>query len=67
MKVEEIRILAKGRGLKPGRLAKTDLVRLLQKQEGNFECFATAIDGDCDQTACLWREDCFSASAKMDS
>ena len=67
MKVQEIRTLAKGRGLKPGRLAKTDLVRMLQKEEGNFDCFATAVAGDCDQLGCMWREDCFRAATKMDS
>ena len=67
MKVQEIKTIVKERGLKPGRLTKTDLVRLLQQEEGNFTCFATAVDGQCDQLTCMWREDCFSAATKMDS
>jgi hypothetical protein len=37
-------------------------VRLLQRSEDNFDCFATAVDGVCDQMSCVWREDCFKAA-----
>lgn len=67
MKVQEIKNIVKERGLKPGRLTKTDLVRLLQKEEGNFTCFGTAVEGECDQIGCMWRDDCFGAAAKLDS
>ena len=62
MNMQEIREIAKNCGLKPGRLTKIDLVRQIQKAEGNFDCFATALDGVCDQTGCLWREECFKAA-----
>lgn len=39
------------------RMRKADLVRAIQKQEGNYPCFGTA-DGHCDQMDCLWRQDC---------
>ena len=64
MNVQEIRDIAKQRGVKPGKLAKVQLVKAIQKKEGNFECFATAIDGICDQNGCLWRKDCFAMSKK---
>ena len=61
MKVQEIRTLAKGRGLKPGRLAKTDLVRMLQKEEGNFDCFGKA-GSHCDHLECKYHKWCLSLS-----
>ena len=67
MRVDDIRIKARDLGLNPGRMGKVDLVRLVQRQEGNFDCFATAVSGICDQTDCLWRDDCFAAAKKLDS
>lgn len=40
------------------RMKKAEIVRAIQKHEGNFPCFGTAFDGHCDQTDCLWRGDC---------
>jgi len=40
-----------------------DFTRLIQRTEGNFDCFGTAADGVCDQGSCLWRETCFTESA----
>jgi hypothetical protein len=37
------------------------LIKAIQIKEGNFDCFATAYGGVCDQTGCRWREDCFAA------
>ena len=62
MKLEEIRSIAKSCGIKSGHLSKTDLIKSIQASEGNFECFATACNGECDQANCLWRDDCFAAS-----
>lgn len=64
MLVQEIRKIAQGKGLKPGKLSKNDLIHQIQLAEGNFDCFATAVSGDCDQYGCIWREDCFSASKR---
>lgn len=59
MKMDDIRTLARTAGVRPGKLNKTDLVRSIQRHEGNFDCFATAFEGHCDQHHCRWREDCF--------
>jgi len=39
-------------------VTKTELIRRVQKAEGNFDCFGTAKDY-CDQFQCCFREDCF--------
>lgn len=62
MKIKEIRIMAKSQGIHPGKISKTGLIRMIQTEEGNFDCYGTAIDGECDQANCLWREDCFDAA-----
>lgn len=45
-------------GIDPKGLTKTDLIRSIQRQEGNFDCFASVTAGICDQAMCLWRKDC---------
>jgi len=64
MKLEQIRTIAKSHHITLGKLSKTALIKSIQTEEGNFDCFATAYDGECDQTACSWREDCFDAARK---
>ena len=65
MKVEQIREIAREFGVKPGKLNKVELVRRIQSEEGNFDCFATATEGYCDQQTCLWRDDCLTAARKL--
>ncbi len=62
--MQEIRAVARQREIKPGRANKVDLVHKIQRAEGNFDCFGSANLGICDQTGCLWREDCFRVAAK---
>lgn len=64
MQIQDIRQIAKQHGLKTSRQSKVELVRQIQSAEGNFNCFATAINGICDQQNCLWRKDCFAAAKK---
>lgn len=64
MNLTKIRNLAKGVGVKPAKKRKADLIRSIQRAEGSFDCFATAINGGCDQQGCLWREDCFAEAKK---
>ena len=67
MKMQEIREMAKDYGIKSSRMSKSSLIQALQLAEGNFNCFASATSGECDQSGCMWREDCFSAAKKLDS
>lgn len=62
--MQEIRERAKDFGIKSVRMSKLNLIREIQLSEGNFSCFASATNSECDQTACLWREDCFAAAKK---
>jgi len=59
--MKEIRVVAKQRGIKPGKLNKLNLIRLIQKGEGNNECYASTQSSNCGQITCLWREDCTKA------
>jgi hypothetical protein len=65
MNVQQIRALARELGLKPGNAAKTDLIRAIQRHEGNFDCFGRADSNYCDQSACLWRSDCMPMPKKQ--
>ena len=64
MVMQEIRDIARGNGIKPGRMSKVMLVRTIQESEGNYACFATTISGECEQGGCLWRDDCLSADKR---
>jgi hypothetical protein len=59
MKIREIREIAKKKGVTGGKkMEKTELIRAIQKAEGNNPCFSTKPLDQCDQVNCLWREDC---------
>lgn len=64
MNIKEIGVIAKSLGIKPKNLKKADLIHTIQRSEGNFECFATAYSGECDQQQCSWRGDCLPHSLK---
>ena len=62
--MQEIREIAKDYGIKTARISKQDLIKEIQRTEGNFDCFATAASGECDQLGCLWRDDCLTMAKK---
>ncbi len=58
MKIQEIRAKAKALRLNNTfGLSKRELIRRIQRTEGNFDCFGTAKTY-CDQFECCFREDC---------
>lgn len=67
MNMQEIKERAKDFGIKTSRMSKTKLIQTIQVAEGNFDCFASAENSECDQLGCVWRDDCFSASKKLHS
>lgn len=64
MKLEDVRGIAMACGIMPGNLFKTELIKTIQLREGNFDCYATAREGECDRHDCLWRKDCFEVSTR---
>ena len=61
MKIDDVRKIAKKKGVRPGKLGKTELIRTIQKAEGNYDCHATSYAKECNQINCLWRTDCMDA------
>lgn len=55
--------LAKQHQVFDASLNKAELIRKIQLSEGNFDCYAKAGQGHCDQDECLWRKDCLNDSA----
>ncbi|MFA7270245.1 MAG: SAP domain-containing protein [Sterolibacterium sp.] len=62
---KELVKLAKKFHVSTGGLSKTELIRKFQLSEGNFDCYARASNGMCDQAECLWRDDCLHESAEV--
>lgn len=57
MNLAQVKSKAKDMGVKTGTMKKTELIRVIQRTEGNFDCFGTAINY-CDQWECCFRDDC---------
>lgn len=58
----DLKSLAIMHGIDDKRLSRVELIRQIQYKEGNFDCFATALNGHCDQNACSWREECLDSA-----
>ena len=59
MRMQEIRSLAKSLGINSFGKSKVELIKEIQRKEGNFDCFGSA-EGYCDQVACLFRSSCLN-------
>ena len=60
---QEVRTIAKSHNLRPGKLSTTELIKAIQRDEGNFDCFGSTGGQSCDQLECLWRNNCLHAAA----
>jgi len=58
MNMNQVKEVAKDRGVKPGKMKKEILIRTIQQSEGNPQCFNTNFSPTCGQDDCLWRPDC---------
>ena len=67
MNMQEVRSIAKERGIKTAKMTKLKLIHAIQTEEGNLTCFASPINGECDQLNCCWRKDCFASAKKLKS
>ncbi len=63
MQMKEIRQIAEKMNIRLAKVDKADLIRAIQRAEGNADCYA--IGGhECDQVNCLWRKDCMRAVSR---
>jgi hypothetical protein len=61
MNLTEIRRRALDLGITgAARVKKGDLIRRIQRTEGNFDCYGSPGRFDCPQQACCWRESCLT-------
>ena len=58
MNLKDIKGIAQKHGVKAGKMKKEEIIRAIQRAEGNFDCFGTDVSSNCLQSDCLWREDC---------
>jgi hypothetical protein len=63
--MQDVRKIANKKEIEVGKLDKLQLIRSIQKTEGNSECFATCYVSACRQAICLWREDCLTHFNKV--
>jgi len=56
MKLQEIRALAREKGMRSGELKKGDLIRAIQREEGNFDCYGSATTGFSNRNNCFWKK-----------
>jgi len=65
MKMQDVRELGRKLGLKfPVGTTKVQAIRMVQKAEGNFDCFGRAENGFCNQKGCLFYVECLRVSKK---
>ncbi len=57
-KLRDVRAMARRMGIDTRNVTLTELIRAIQRAEGNKDCYMTAQALKCRQTNCLWREDC---------
>lgn len=57
MNVKEIKAMAKGLGIIPGKLKKAELIQAIQVAENNEPCFGKN-GAACKEEKCLWHSDC---------
>lgn len=58
MTFAEIKKIAIQQGIRVVGVKKAEIVRAIQKQEGNSPCFASGKAGECGQPYCLWLAAC---------
>jgi hypothetical protein len=58
MTLKQVKDIARQKNVKVGNMKKETIIRAIQRAEGNFDCFGTAVAGICDQMNCMWRKDC---------
>lgn len=57
MNMKEVQAVARSIGITPKKYRKAELIRKIQREEGNTPCFQMNMKS-CDQQNCCWRIDC---------
>ena len=65
MKFQDVQKIAKGMGINTFKMKKVDIIKTIQREEGNFDCFATERVTSCGEESCLWRSDCQTVQPEM--
>jgi len=61
MKIEEVRQRAYTLGMTGiSRIKKGELIRTIQRKEGNQSCFGAPERFECARLDCCWRSDCLT-------
>lgn len=58
MTFAQIKQIASEHGIRVVGVKKTDIVRAIQRQEGNDACFSSGKASKCGQQNCLWLSAC---------
>jgi hypothetical protein len=59
MKMTDVRTMARDLGINSFGKSKAELIKEIQRKEGNFDCYGSA-ENYCDQAECLFRASCLS-------
>jgi len=59
----EIAEIARAKRVRVGNMKKENIIRAIQRSEGNSDCFATNAADHCERKSCLWRQDCLTADS----
>ena len=57
-KLREARTIARKMGIDTRNMALKELIRAIQRAEGNKDCYMSAQVLTCKEKSCLWREIC---------
>ncbi len=57
-KLQEVRTIARRMGIDTRNVTLKELIRAIQRAEGNKDCYMSAEALKCGQASCLWRESC---------
>jgi hypothetical protein len=61
MNITEVRERSRMMGITgTAKLRKGEIIRTIQKAEGNQDCFGAPWRFDCRQSDCCWRQDCLT-------
>jgi len=58
MKLEDVKKIAKDRGIQIKNMKKAEIIQAIQRDERNNDCYNTDFSDSCGQFSCIWRDDC---------